>query len=126
VFKRLAHALILFALLCAIGAHWAVLQSVAWTTMLAQSLRTNSISQAVERTFDGEHPCALCKKIAKSKQQERKSVFPSEFKKFEFSFSRSAFKFTAPFRFYEVRNLDDAFNGFSLPPPVPPPKGFLG
>src|SRR5207247_1889036 len=43
VLRRISHALVLCALLTAIGAHWAVLQSVAWTTMLAENLRTTSL-----------------------------------------------------------------------------------
>jgi len=126
VLKRLGHALTVFALLCAIGAHWVVLQSVAWTTMLAGNLRTSSLSQAVERTFDGEHPCALCKKIARGKQAEKKSEFNPELKKFEFSFTASAFIFISPSHFYEVRASDAALDTLTLAPPVPPPRRLLG
>src|SRR5262245_52811445 len=87
VFRRIGHLLVLFALLTAIGAHWVVLQSVAWTTMLADNLRTASFPVAVERTFDGKHPCSLCKQIAKGKQTEKKAEFRVELNKFEFSYS---------------------------------------
>ncbi len=124
MFRRFGHALIVFALFCAIGAHWAVLQSVAWTNMLAQNLRTGSLSEAVERTFDGQHPCALCKQIAKGKQAERKSELPPQLKKFEYSFSFSRFVFSAPSDFYEVRPSDALVTELIHSPPVPPPKGF--
>src|SRR5262249_43162763 len=93
----------LFAFLAAIGAHWFVLQSVAWTTMLADNLRTSSLPQAVERTFDGKHPCSLCKQIAKGKQTEKKAEFRVEANKFEFSFSPDGFVFVPPAHFRELR-----------------------
>src|SRR5229473_1519861 len=101
VFKRLGHALTVFAVMAAIGAHWVVLQSVAWTTMLAENLRTASVSEAVGRTFDGKHPCALCKQIANGRQGERKTEFRPEGNKFEFSFTPSVFAFSAPSHFWE-------------------------
>ena len=52
------------ALVLTTGAHWAALQTVAWTTMLANNLCTQSVSEAVSHTFDGEHLCPLCRAIA--------------------------------------------------------------
>jgi hypothetical protein len=126
VFQRLGHALTIFAVLAAIGAHWVVLQSVAWTTMLAESLRTASVSEAVGRTFDGKHPCLLCKQIAKGRQTEKKAEFRPEGKKFEFSFTPSAFIFAAPSHFWETCVPDATPNMLPHAPPVPPPKPFLG
>src|SRR5437867_3091537 len=126
VLRRISHALVLFALLTAIGAHWAVLQSVAWTTMLAEHLRTTSLPQAVERTFDGKHPCALCKQIAKGKQTEKKSEFRVEPNKFEFSYTAARFVFSAPTRFWEISPADSLADMLPHAPPVPPPKKLLG
>jgi hypothetical protein len=47
------------AVLAGLGLHWTVLQSIAWTTMLADHLRADSLAEAVQKTFDGEHPCCL-------------------------------------------------------------------
>jgi len=55
------------------GGPLAVLQLVAWTTMLHDFSRTGSLSDAVGKTFDGEHLCPLCKKIAKVRASEEKS-----------------------------------------------------
>ncbi|MCC6234859.1 MAG: hypothetical protein IT580_19610, partial [Verrucomicrobiales bacterium] len=49
------------ALVLATGLHWAVLQGVAWTGMLVTYSRDASLAEAVSRTLDGEHPCALCR-----------------------------------------------------------------
>jgi hypothetical protein len=52
------------------GGHWAVVQTVAWGQMLRDySQRTGSVLTAVEQTFDGQHPCDLCRGIASAKAQ---------------------------------------------------------
>jgi hypothetical protein len=126
VLRRIGHAFTVFALLIAIGAHWTILQSIAWTTMLADNLRDASLSEAVGRTFNGEHPCALCKEIAKSKQAEKKTEFLPKLKKHDFSFKATLFIFTPPAHFYEVRLPVAALETLSEAPPVPPPINFLG
>lgn len=48
-------------------------QIVAWSTMLPQQLlKTNSIEQAIENTFNGEHACALCK-ISEAQRKQGES-----------------------------------------------------
>ncbi len=78
-----------FGLLCAAlalfgiaGGQYGVAQSVAWARMLRDySRQTGSVTQAVARTFDGQHPCALCLQIAAAKigekQAEKKASEPS-------------------------------------------------
>ena len=126
VFKWVGHVLVLLAFLSAIGAHWFVLQSVAWTTMLAENLRTASLPRAVERTFDGKHPCALCKKISKSKQHEKKTEFRVEPNKFEFSYAPVTFLFLPPKDFREMRPRDTSAQLRSNSPLLPPPRSLLG
>ena len=126
VFRKVGHVLVLFALLAAIGGHWLLLQSVAWTTMLADNLRTSSLPQAVERTFDGRHPCAICKQIAKGKQAEKKSDLSVERNKFEFSYSRAVFVFSPPTHFWQARAFDAAATLLTHAPPVPPPRQLPG
>jgi hypothetical protein len=38
--------------------------------MIVDYAHEGSVSGAVEKTFDGQHPCDLCKSIAKGKQNE--------------------------------------------------------
>lgn len=53
------------------GGHWAVLQSVAWAGMVADySRETGSVVTALGQTFDGEHPCDLCRQIASARAVE--------------------------------------------------------
>src|SRR5258708_36952071 len=83
VFNRLGHVLLIVALLCATGSHWVMLQSVAWATMLAENARTDSFQTALAKTFDGRHPCALCRQIAQGRQPEKKSDPQLDIKKLE-------------------------------------------
>ena len=53
------------------GGHWAVLQTVAWTKMIVVYSRASSIQVAVVQTFDGQHPCKMCKLIQKAKQSSK-------------------------------------------------------
>ena len=39
--------------------------------MLVERTQTASLEEAVKTTFDGAHPCALCKRIADEKQKEQ-------------------------------------------------------
>lgn len=71
VISRLSRVLVVLALLASVGGHWMLLQSVAWTRMIVERSREASFAQAVQSTFDGEHPCAMCKRIAGGKQEEK-------------------------------------------------------
>ena len=51
-----------------IGAHWGVLQVVAWAQMIKSYTAEKGLVQGIEETFNGEHPCAMCHKIAESKK----------------------------------------------------------
>ena len=47
-----------------------MLQGVAWTSMVRDFSKSDSLSQAVSKTLDGRHPCSLCKKILQTKSSE--------------------------------------------------------
>ena len=60
-------------LLClSLGMHWGVLQGIAWTGMLVSNLTGGSVMEAVEKTFDGEHPCPLCLAVKEGREKEKK------------------------------------------------------
>lgn len=49
------------------------MQGVAWATMIRDYSRTGSVTAAVEKTFDGKHPCAMCKRLAAQRSHEQKA-----------------------------------------------------
>ena len=59
-------------LFVSLGGHFALLQTFAWGNMLVNYSRGASLAEAAKKTFDGEHPCAMCKLVKESKQQEEK------------------------------------------------------
>ena len=61
------------ALFLVAGGHMALLQGVAWTTMVHDFSRTGSLTEAVNKTFDGHHLCPLCKKIAAERAAQDKA-----------------------------------------------------
>ena len=64
--------LLIAAMFCALGGHWLVLQTVAWGGMIVDYSRGAGFTVAVEKTFDGQHPCPMCKSIEKTRQSEKK------------------------------------------------------
>lgn len=70
IVRRIGCAMMALSLFLVAGGHWAMLQGVAWVTMVHDFSRGGSLTQAVEKTFDGKHPCAMCKKIARAKHSE--------------------------------------------------------
>ena len=53
------------------GAHWSALQTAAWTRMFVGFARSGSLAQAWEKTFDGEHACALCRTVERGKRADQ-------------------------------------------------------
>lgn len=114
--------MLLIAVLTATGTHWLILQSIAWTTMLADNLRETTVVQAVEHTFDGKHPCRLCKAIARGKQEEKETQFPIQVKRFEFLSGGERFVFVPPTDFWLVPSFNSFATSISFSPPRPPPR----
>jgi hypothetical protein len=121
----LAKFILVLALACSIGLHWAFFQSLAWTSMLADNLRHDSLAQAVTRTFDGQHPCPICKAIAAGKKSEKKSEFAPHLKTLEFPPAPENFVLTAPARFGLPARADTVAEPLPERPPTPPPRRAL-
>lgn len=124
VFVRLGHLLLILALLVATDGHWAVLQTVAWTSMLANNLQTDSFEAAVTKTFDGEHPCAMCKVIKQGHSEERKQnqLKPKSGLKLEFPLPAENLFFIVPATADDLRSVAIFSSLFPTKPPTPPPR----
>ncbi|RYD38991.1 MAG: hypothetical protein EOP85_16735 [Verrucomicrobiaceae bacterium] len=59
------------------GGHWGVLQVVAWSRMIVEYSAKEGVLVGTKKTFDGEHPCHMCKSIAKGKTDESKNEKPA-------------------------------------------------
>jgi hypothetical protein len=122
VFRRLPRLLIVLALACSIGLHWAFLQTLAWTTMLVNNLTSTSFSAALQRTFDGKHPCALCKAVAEGKKSEKKADTLLRLKKFEGLSTPVVITVPPPSSFPTIEAPNAALEAVSHAPPTPPPR----
>ena len=75
--KRFLQSLVcLLTALHLVGGHWGVLQMVAWARMLNEYTAERGLITGVMETFDGEHGCAMCRKIADGRQKEQKENLP--------------------------------------------------
>ena len=123
---RLGKFFVVISLVAMLGAHWTLLQTVAWTTMLTDNLRTHSLSESVERTFDGKYPCPICKAVAAAKQSQKKSEFTLQTQKLEFPPAKENPILFAPSDFQLLpRPADFLSESLTQKPLIPPPRGFL-
>jgi hypothetical protein len=125
VFVRIGKIFLVLALVAMLGAHWALLQTVAWTTMLADNLHSNSFQYAVAKTFDGHHPCPICQAIAAGKKSERKSEAVSPTPKLEFPPAKEKFVLIAPSQFQLLPLENFSAKPLSQKPLFQPPRGFF-
>lgn len=93
--------------------------------MLAANLTTSSFAEAISDTFDGQHPCPMCKAIESGKKSEKRSDKITPKLKLEFPPMAGKFVLVAPkiFEHFTVENFAADF--FSYKPPLPPPRSFL-
>ena len=125
MFARCGKILVVAALVLTTGLHWATLQTVAWTTMLADNLCNQSFTTAVSRTFDGQHLCPLCRAIAAGKKSEKKSEALAIKLKLEFPPSAQNFIFISPKPASALSLATLVAKASSLQPPSPPPRSFF-
>ena len=125
MFVRGKKFLVVLALALSTGLHWAALQTVAWTTMLADNLRQQSLTEAVSQTFDGQHPCCLCKAIAAGKQSEKKTEFSLQSQKLEFPPLNENFTLIAPSQFRLLPLENSSAKSLAQKPLLQPPRRFF-
>ena len=125
MFARGGKILVVMALVLMTGAHWTALQTVAWTMMLAENLCHDSVAESVSKTFDGEHPCCLCKAIAATKKSEKKSEAAAPVLKMEFPPTPGNFLFISPEPISAFSLYDFSADSFFSKPPVPPPRSLF-
>ncbi len=123
--SRLAHTLLLLAIICSANLHLPLLQVAAWAGMLVKYSREASFAEAVVMTFDGEHPCAVCDSIREQETNDStlKQLTPLH---------RIVVYFEAPARWIQSLHPLDVLEDRAVPlervsplPEVPPPRSFV-
>ena len=68
--RRAKILVVLFLSFIATGAQWDLLQTFAWSRMMAKYSRAMPLSEALAKTFEGEM-CDICRIVANAQKQER-------------------------------------------------------
>jgi hypothetical protein len=112
----------IIALCSAIGAQWLALQSVAWTVMIVRNAKQVSFCEAVKRTFDGAHPCALCHVVNKGKASEQKREMQTSFAKIDIVCVSRTLRLLPREIPFEYVTSNGRLSETDYSPPVPPPR----
>jgi hypothetical protein len=112
------------ALLQILGGHWALLQTTAWVGMIVQYSQRDGLTAGLAQTFDGEHPCSVCKAIQDGKKQEQKKtlLLQTELKK-DYLVTWNRFQVDQEWVEVKYRESTKQLEGVVLEPVVPPPQG---
>ena len=121
--RRLTLLVVLVAFTFSCGGQWVVLQGIAWANMIREYSEMVPLAKAVEMTFSGQYPCALCKAIAEKKQSEdvkAAGLLKHEKKIVSLALLFQARGSTVTPQIFEVTTQFLASR--SEPPPTPPPR----
>jgi len=113
--------LMVLSLCAAIGLHWAALQSIAWVGMLITYSHHQSVATAVAETFDGDHPCPLCKAIHKAEESGKKQDIQLG-GKIDMDYPRQAELLIPPLIDFKWPAFAPERAGYAPEPSVPPPR----
>ena len=121
--KWVGNFFLMIALFAATDAPWAALQSVAWAGMIVKYSEKAPLKTALAETFDGKHPCCLCKAIAAAQKSEKKTEFPLQVRKLEFPPAPENFVLVRPTHFQLLPMAGNAFASSLIQKPLlPPPR----
>jgi len=115
----------ILAMLMACGGHWAVLQTVAWTKMIADFSQKEGLQSAITKTFDGCHACKLCNCIKAGKASEKKQEPQAQSEKLTFILQPFKITYLRPGNFQVFSERYVEVMKRANEPPTPPPRGEL-
>lgn len=121
--RRVLLGLLTLAFIGVANLHLPVLQVFAWTGMIISYSRDVPLAEAIEMTFDGDHPCPLCCAIKKEQTQPRPELVAPSAHDGNLLYVESA----AAWR-QSLHVFDDAvpwcgaLSAHAVRPPVPPPR----
>lgn len=104
-----------------IGLHWIVLQSVAWAGMFVDYSTDYSLVEAIDKTFDADNKCNLCRFVEEGTQSDAESERLMKTVKFDVLNSWSTAGAFAPATLeVPLEQFSHAFTR-AMAPPSPPP-----
>jgi len=109
-------------LVLAIGGHWALVQSVAWVRMAVSYSKSAPLVKALTMTFDGRHPCELCKVVQAGKRSEREKPSSPPDTKLDLLCRLTALVLPPQPPIPPPPGRDEFAPPRAEPPPTPPPR----
>ena len=113
---------VVITLIFVVGVHWIILQSVAWTGMVFVYSRTAPLREALAKTFDGQHPCTLCKAVQEGKKSEQKLPTNQVTTKLDFFCNPELLAIELPPPFSQPDSFSKHVPTRTEAPPSPPPR----
>lgn len=113
-----------WSLFCQIDGPVFFVQTIAWAKMFYSAAQQDPLKLALKKTFDGQHPCRVCKKLANLQAQSPQLKALSFAAKIKiFAFSRSLFEL-APEQIWTTYGPSHLFyfDAIDISPPKPPPR----
>jgi len=90
--------------------------------MLAVNVRHSSVVVALEKTFDGRHPCHLCQNIAAAKEKEKKQPRMETLGKIVFFCEQSPVEFSPLVEMESLDAIRGVWSSVAAAPALPPPR----
>ena len=115
-------AITVVMLVLALGLQWTALQSVAWISMVIKYSREAPFVQALVKTFDGQHPCSLCRIVTEGQKSEQERQTKQPVKELDLCLETPATFQPTPLAFARHTIVDTRANARFEPPLVPPPR----
>ena len=122
MFKRWSKWLVVVLLVLATGGHWALLQTVAWVSMTARYAQDSMLKVALAKTFDGQHPCEICKLVQQGKSTEQKQIILRTDFKLDLFPAQIATLLYPPSGCVPPTSEPDSTRTRAESPPTPPPR----
>ena len=113
---------VVLAVILATGSHWFFLQSVAWVGMTVGFSRTEPLTTAIQKTFNGQHPCGLCKLVDEGRKAEREGEMQKPQTKLDLFCERVSSLTSEPLPFCAPLAVPIHLDARAEAPPVPPPR----
>lgn len=121
--RRVLLGLLTLAFIGMANLHLPVLQVFAWAGMIISYSRDVPLADAIEMTFDGDHPCPLCCAIKKEQTQPRQELTASSAPERPVLYLESSVGWRPFLRiFHDAVARCGFLSAHAERPPVPPPR----
>jgi hypothetical protein len=91
--------------------------------MIVQYSRQDGLNAGLAQTFDGQHPCPICKAIQNGKkQEEKKAPQLSTYLKKDYLAAWNHFQVRRGWGQVQYPAFSDQLQGLAAETPVPPPR----